>query len=462
MRAIGSGSVGAPVATAGRRWAIAIFLLTIVVRGALLSRVPEPEFSWGRQTAGGWVSGDEGINIAVAVAERRQFADPYTRPTGPSAHVPPAFPFATAAIFRVFGFGRAAAVVRNSINIAGYGLLYASFPAAAAALGMGTGAGVLAGLGAAAVPPFRSSEVFRGRDEWAAALLFLWLTVLVRRLSVDPPPSRRDAVALGVGWGVLLHIQPATLTVLPLHALIWLILSRRPAFAASPASTPGPAPYRRSLAVAAQRMALAAAILVLLLVPWTIRNYQALGGWFLVRDNLGIELWISNGEGAQPSMIANQRTNWYERHPMLSVAAQDEIRRDGELAFNRRRLEEAWRWITANRDRFAGLTLSRIAAFWVDLPSSPVTFVQRLAWSVAGWAGVLLLWRLGHRLTVAYLVSILIVYPLVYYVMQYSNRYVVAISFAIFLPAGFAADWAAGQLRRWRSAHSPSIRSTLG
>jgi hypothetical protein len=106
--------------------------------------------------------------------------------------------------------------------------------------------------------------------------------------------------------------------------------------------------------------------------------------------------------------------------------------------------------------------LSRIAAFWVDLPSSPVTFVQRLAWSVAGWAGVLLLWRLGHRLTVAYLVSILIVYPLVYYVMQYSNRYVVAISFAIFLPAGFAADWAAGQLRHWRSAHSPSIRSTLG
>jgi hypothetical protein len=339
--------------------------------------------------------------------------------------------------------------VRNSINIVGYGLLYASFPAAAAALGMGTGAGVLAGLGAALVPPFRSSEVFRGRDEWAAALLFLWLTVLVHRLTTDPRPSRRDAVVLGVGWGVLVHIQPATVTVLPAHALIWLILSRRSASRISPDGAPANAPQRKSLAMAARQLLLAAAIIVLMLAPWTVRNYQALGGWFFVRDNLGIELWISNGEGAQPSLTGNQGTKWYERHPMLSVMAMDEIRRDGEIAFNRRRLEEAWSWITANPDRFADLQPA--SPGWIDLPSNPVTFAQRLAWSSAGWAGVLLLWRFGHRVTAAYLVSILIVYPLVYYVMQYSARYVVAISFAIFLPAGFAAHCVAGQLfRGWR------------
>jgi hypothetical protein len=423
--------------------------------------VPEPEFLWGSLTADGWVSGDEGINIAVALAEKQQFADPYVRPTGPTAHVPPAFPFATAAIFRIFGFGYSAAAVRNSVNIVGYGLLYASFPAAAAALGMGTGAGVLAGLGAAVVPPFRSSEVFRGRDEWAAALLFLWLTVLVRRLTTDARPVRRDAVVLGVGWGVLVHIQPATVTVLPVHALIWLVLSRRSASRISPDWAPANAPQRKALAMAARQLLLAAAVVVLMLAPWTVRNYRALGGWFFVRDNLGIELWISNGEGAQPSLIANQRTKWYERHPMLSGMAMDEIRRDGEIAFNRRRLEEAWSWITTNPDRFADLTLARIAAFWMDLPSNPVTFAQRLAWSSAGWAGVLLLWRFGHRATAAYLVSILTVYPLVYYVMQYSNRYVVAISFAIFLPAGFAADCVAGQLfRGWRRPSEPLPRTS--
>jgi hypothetical protein len=334
-------SVIASFATTSRGWAIAIFVVTIGVRGTLLSRVPEPQFLWGRLTANGLVSGDEGINIAVALAEKQQFADPYVRPTGPSAHVPPAFPFATAAIFHVFGFGRSAAAVRNSMNIAG----------------------VLAGLGAAVVPPFRSSEVFRGRYEWAAALLFLWLTALVHRLTTAPRPSRRDAVVLGVGWGVLVHNQPATVTVLPVHALIWLVLSRRSGSRISPDGAPANAPQRKSLAIAARQLLLAAAIVVLMLAPWTVRNYQALGGWFFVRDNLGIELWISNGEGAQPSLTANQGTKWYERHPMLSDIAMDEIGRDGEIAFNRRRLEEAWSWITANPDRFADLTLARIAGF---------------------------------------------------------------------------------------------------
>ena len=48
------------------------------------------------------------------------------------------------------------------------------------------------------------------------------------------------------------------------------------------------------------------------------------------------------------------------------------------------------------------------------------------------------MWRTEYRLQAWLFGSMLIVYPPVFYSVQYSNRYVIAICFAIFLPAGFA------------------------
>ena len=91
------------------QWAIAIFLLTITVRTVILSRVSKSDFLYGKLTSQGYVSGDEGINVAIALSRRGEFANPFREPTGPTAHVPPTFPFITAGIFRLFGYGYAAA-----------------------------------------------------------------------------------------------------------------------------------------------------------------------------------------------------------------------------------------------------------------------------------------------------------------------------------------------------------------
>jgi 4-amino-4-deoxy-L-arabinose transferase-like glycosyltransferase len=327
------------------------------------------------------------------------------------------------AVFRIFGYGYAAAAVRNSVRIAGFGLLYASFPAAAVALGLGPGAGVIAGIGAALFPSFRSREMFAGRDEWAVALLLLWLTILVHRISTRAESRIGDAIIFGVGWGLLLLMQPSTVTVLPAHALLCLLYSGRGAF-------------KKRLG----QGLLAAAIVILMLTPWTIRNYLTMGAWFFVRDDFGLELHIAQSDNAQPSQLANQRTGWYcTVHPNCSAPALDEIRRVGEVSFNRRLLREALSWIAAHPKRFRELTLARIAAFWADLPPNPSTPV-RLLWSLLGWLGIFLMWRAGYRLQTLLLASILVIYPLVYYTVQYLNRYVSAICFAIFLPAGFAVD----------------------
>jgi 4-amino-4-deoxy-L-arabinose transferase-like glycosyltransferase len=419
------------------RCAVGIFLLTISVRGFLLSRTSSLDFLYvwrsfsprsasagaeAPQTEASFLSGDEGINVAISLSQTKKFADPFIQPTGPTAHVPPLFPLVTSYVFRMAGYGNAAAAVRNGLNILGLGLLYASFPFAARALGVAAASGGIAGILAAIFPAFRSSEVFRGRDEWAAALVLLWLTALTYKMCTRAEARFVDTVVFGLGWGLLLHIQPSMVAVLPVHGLILLVYRAR-------------IPMKQRLG---QGM-VAASIVLLVLLPWTIRNYFALGAWMFVRDNFGLELRVSHGDGAQPSQAANGRTGWLcAIHPTCSVAAANEVRRVGEVSFNRQRLHEALAWISGHPGRVSILTLARVSAFWADLPSNWSTFAVRLLWSLLGWLGLIRMWKAEYRLQAWLFGSVLVFYPLIYYAVQYSNRYVIAICFAIFLPAGFA------------------------
>ena len=413
------------------RYAVGIFLLTIFVRGVVLTRTSSSEFLDGRQTPAGFRSGDEGINVAVALSETGRFADAFGKPTGPTAHVPPFFPFVVSCVFRMAGYGNAAAAIRIGLALVGFGLLYASFPLAAGALGLVAESGGIAGTIAAVYPSFRSSEVFGGRDEWAAALVLLWLTVLTYKMCTRVRIRLIDTAVFGLGWGLLLHIQPSTLIVLPAHGLIFLIYSSRIAMK-----------DRLSHGI------FAAGIIALVLAPWTIRNHSALGDWVFVRDNLGLELSVSHGDGAQVSQEANQSTAWYCKvHPICSAAAVNEIRRVGEINFNRQRRNEALKWIVGHPERVITLTLARIAAFWADLPTNPSTFAVRLSCSLLCWLGLIAMWKTNYRLQALFLGSALVFYPLVYYAVQYSNRYVIPVCFAILLPAGFALHQAYLALR---------------
>jgi len=374
-------------------------------------------------TPAGMQAGDEGIAVAVTLSRSGRFADPFEGlPTGPTAHLPPLYPLETSYIYRMFGYGKTAAGIRNGICIAGLGLLYASFPAATWALGLAAEPGAIAGALAAIYPAFRAGEVFRGRDEWAAAALMLWLTVLIYRMCTRAKARLVDTLLFGLGWGLLLHMQPSLVIVLPLHALI-LLLYR------------SPIPVRRRLA----QMATAGAIAILMLVPWTIRNHSVLGAWIFMRDNLGLEMAVSNGDGAQPSQQDNWHSGWYcAVHPSCHAAAADEIRHVGEVEYNRRRLHEAAGWIQRHPRRAGMLTLARAFEFWADIPSNRSTFVVRSLWSLFAWIGMAVMWRANYRLQARLLGSALVFYPLIYYLIQYTNRYVMPICFAIFLPAGFA------------------------
>lgn len=179
------------------------------------------------------------------------------------------------------------------------------------------------------------------------------------------------------------------------------------------------------------------------------------------RDNLGLELRVGNGDDAQSSLTENMLSNEYFRiHPMFSMASVERIREVGEVEFNRELGRKAKAWIVHHPAQFARLTMQRLIDFWEDAPVPRQTRIVRLSWSLLAWAGLILLWRSGSRMPAFLITSILIVYPLTYYVFQYSNRYVVPICFAIFLPAGFALHRAGHAVFEW-VARPARTRSTV-
>jgi hypothetical protein len=153
------------------RYAVGIFVVAVSVRGFLLSLASSGDFLYGRQTEAGFHSADEGINVSVALSRTGNFADPFVEPTGPTAHVPPLFPLVTACLFRVAGYGTAAAAIRNGLNIAGLGLLFASFPFAASVIGLGVRPGGIAGALAAVFRRSGRARYFagamNGRPHWS-------------------------------------------------------------------------------------------------------------------------------------------------------------------------------------------------------------------------------------------------------------------------------------------------------
>jgi hypothetical protein len=171
-----------------------------------------------------------------------------------------------------------------------------------------------------------------------------------------------------------------------------------------------------------------------------------------MRDNLGLELRLANGDGVKASFPENIASGVFCKiAPICSAASTQRIREIGEVAFNRELGVEAKAWIVHHPAEFSRLTLERVTEFWADVPYERITQTVRLFWSVFAWAGVILLWRSGSKMAAFLIGSILVIYPAPYYVMQYSNRYIVPICFAIFLPAGFTICEIWRAAFRWRA-----------
>ncbi|MGA7170358.1 MAG: hypothetical protein WBX08_14485, partial [Candidatus Sulfotelmatobacter sp.] len=169
-------------------------------------------------------------------------------------------------------------------------------------------------------------------------------------------------------------------------------------------------------------LVLASVVFTACVTPWTVRNYRMFGKVIFIRDNLGAELRLGNGPGADGT--------WQQYlHPTQDTFAMRQYTSMGELAYIEHRKRQALDYIKADYSRFAILCLKRFIYFWAGPPRlAKIWWLAEVKNSLFLASSVLMFWGLGRALRQrkpgAWLLFwLILLYPAIYYVVYPGQRY---------------------------------------
>jgi hypothetical protein len=404
-------------------------LIAVAILGATLWRYYEPYHPHGLCGIG-----YESLQLACSLAETGNFSDPFqVLATGPSAHLAPLFPAYVSLLVRFFGSDTYAGMALEWSAVVIIGLHLALLPFLSRHLGLGLSPGV---VGAsvfllAGVPPYVMWESFY------VALLAILLAFLMYDI-FEGRASQGKVILSGVLWGIMLWM--ATVPVLIMLAWTgWVFLKTR-------------LPRQQKLIILF--------LPFLIVAPWLIRNFVVFRHFIFVRDNLGLELAVSNNPCATFWSKTNEFSRCFEiNHPNKGLDQAEQVRQLGEYSYNQTRLHEAVEWIRGNPGRFAELTWLRIVTFWFPSPTGhpladsglppgvPTVWLMTLL----SIPGLWLMWK--KSLSAAGILALwLLFFPLIYYIIQFDPRYRFPILWVTLLLAGFLiAELAKGVWHAFRT-----------
>lgn len=385
---------------------LAIFAVALAIRLVFVQR---------------WTSGmlhrvyetNECARIAWALVSGFGYSSPWPNtPLAATAQQPPVYPLLLAAIFKVSGsYTSASAWIAMSIN------------ALASAL--------------TAVLIYRLGERYFGRMAariaawiWVlwifeiAACLELWNQALAALaiaafLLIAPALGESERLShwtlAGAAVALAALLNPAVLAIF-IPGLLWVFLWK---------------PLSRGRLRCAVLCILA---FILVLTPWTLRNYLRFQRVIPVRDNFGMELWIGNRPGM--SGIADFSGDFPLRNPQ-------EYSRLGEIAFMAEKQSVALAFIRQHPAQFVVRCVRRAWAFWIVPPGSVWFLISALAWAGA----ILCFWRNGRRYGMLFALS-LVFFPVSYYLTHIWPTYRTPIEPVLLLLAANAACAFVSQLAR--------------
>jgi len=175
----------------------------------------------------------------------------------------------------------------------------------------------------------------------------------------------------------------------------------------------------RAGALRGRRFAIPVAGLALgICLPWIVRNWIELGSPFFVRDNLGLELYISNQDGASAEFMTNGPL-WH-LHPNQNREEAKLVAVMGEGPYNQMRLRDGLDWIRKNPQQFLKLSASRVMYYW--LPSPGQGWQAYLYWIIGGF-GIWGLWVSRNNRWARLLALTALVYSLTFTVISIYLRY---------------------------------------
>jgi hypothetical protein len=413
-------------------------LVAALVGAGILVRL-----AWLARTSGGitgFAGGGEAARVALTLAREGRFGDAFWPGSGPTAHLMPVAPSIAATVFRVFPPESAAA----SLTLLAWALaqwlagvvllrvLFARLGASFAARLWGSALVLLA-------PVYYPEETigFRYWENGLAACIAVGSLIL----AFDVEQARRLPAAKAIGvailWAATCFTHPIVGFAL---ALVWAWVALR----------------RLPFGEAARFAALCAAMLALVLVPWTLRNARALGEPVPLRSNFGLEFAIGNHpaavSGAEPAQVYADRLAAI--HPLYGGPARAAfVRAGGEVRYARALGHDAWSWAHADPLDFARLTVRHLSQFvfprpWQFLSSAWEEWLIPRAWllsftNLLGLAAIML--EITRRRPGAVLLAVFVAgVALPYALVQPMPRYTYVIW-------GLLAFAAADGIARWRS-----------
>jgi len=389
-------------------------LIAFAIFGATLWRYYEPYHPYG--LCG---SGYESLQLACSLAETGNFSDPFqVMATGPSAHLAPLFPAYVSLLVRFFGSDTYAGLALAWSAVIIIGLHLALLPFLSRHLGLGLSPGIVAAsvFLLAGVPPYMVWESFY------VALLAIVLAFLMYDI-LEGRASQGKVILSGVLWGIMLWM--ATVPVLILLAwTAWVFVKSR---------------------LPRQQKLILLFLPFLIVAPWLIRNFVVFRHFIFVRDNLGLELAVSNNPCATFLAATNEFSRCFEiNHPNKGLDQAEQVRQLGEYSYNQMRLHEAVEWIRGNPGRFAELTWLRIVAVWFPSPTRHPLADSGLppgvptVWfmTLLSIPGLWLMWKKSPS-AAGILALWLMLFPLIYYIIQFDPRYRFPILWVTLLLAGF-------------------------
>jgi len=357
-----------------------IFLVALTARLWVLAQLL-PAHAWRD-----FYQYNEPAHIAWSVVSGSGYSSPWANTLAmPTAQQPPVYPYLLAGIFKLAG-----AYTYLSLWIAAGLNAVISALTAVVILQIGKQVfGAPTGVLAAWVWSCWIYEAVVAIRLWESSLSALLLAVglwSLPRLAGSLRPLRW--VSFGVLAGVAALTNTTLLSVFPFFWL-WLWID-----------------YRRRGLSCSKWLVASVVICLLVLLPWTMRNYATFHRVVPVRDNFGLELWLGNHEGVTHVFASD--------FPILDPS---EYNRLGEIRFMEGKRDIALEFIGRNPGKFLRLSARHFFQFW-SLP-------EKSAWlglSLLAWAGMVLALRRKRLEAVPYAL-VVIVFPLVYYITHVFSTY---------------------------------------
>jgi len=363
----------------------------------------------------GFGRGYEMAAIARSLAEHGTYANPFAPAvTGPTALVPPVHPLFLAALIRLFHSDAGMRIAAVFANILANAAIAALLPRLATVCYGDATAGIIGGA--------LWILSMRLLPQWDVANTILGLLCFCLLSARNVRRGEAGMWALGAGAlaGLMMLLNPAAAFVMG-PWLVWLFVR-----------------HRVSWTTAVRYVAIAATATVLSIAPWLVRNYR-IWGVPVLRTSLGITLYSSNSDCAQPSLYQEAVSGCIQKtFPVDSEREARLLRTLGEVRYDRLRTADTLRWISSHRQRFAELTGGRILDFWFPDPmESAYSCYAIWAITLLSIPGMALMVRRREAIT-PLIFCVWAIYPLLYYVVVSCDRYRYPILWTSLLPAGYA------------------------